>query len=849
MKCALRGPTNKRFVVSCSKSRLSKSSTNLSFVGLLCGSIYAPSFILLEETYMIFSAKRGAHQKRLRLLRNLNIGTKANSVLPDKLGFRVILTLSISVVLASLASMVFVPGLAQKNDKTIIQSKEASPVGLSVEQAVEVKDDTIQTEDAETPTSADLITATTYLFTASTGVALEDMSSGTTQLVAPSVDDTASAVTNIGFDFWYDGVRHTQFSVNANGLVRLGPLAVSTVFTNSTGFATTTNAPKIAPYFDDLCVGSDGRVHFKVIGSAPNRTLVVEWRNMKITRNGTCTGAVGNGTFQMWLKESIGVIEFVYGDIPAASATDTGYTIGLQSGASTNFASVTTTGNTVSYTVHNSTQINAISAGTKYTFTPNVPATPSGLNFTPVTATGMTLNWTDNATNELIYQILRSTDGVNYTLISQAPANTVTFTDTFLTPSTTYFYRIFAISEGALSAPLSGSQATSGTGSVSSTAMGGNWSDTATWVGGVVPTASDSVTIADNATITIDTAASAFSVTVGSASVLQFEATTARTLSVGGSVTINSNGTFRSATTGTQTGHLLSVAGDITNNGTLDFNTNSDTASATISFVGPNSSTFGGAGATTDVRAITVNKGTSSAPVVELNTSNFTVRDASTDSASANYLTLTNGTFKVSGSFTANLRTFADTPAYTIPATAGFWLNNPNYTVTGQNASATANGMLRVSQGSFNIGTAADNSLGFGTGSTVIVEGGAVNATGRFGVAAAANAITYNQSGGVVTVCTLGNTSTTLASFDVGTSATSSVTITGGSIVVQLASAAATTPRDYRHQSGSAATSNGTASVTGGTLQLGNVASGAARAFNIAGVIPNLNRNIQEWYS
>ena len=70
-------------------------------------------------------------------------------------------------------------------------------------------------------TGPDLISASSYPFTTATGVALEDMSSGTTQLVGPSVDDTASPVTNLGFDFWYDGVRATQFSVNANGLMRL----------------------------------------------------------------------------------------------------------------------------------------------------------------------------------------------------------------------------------------------------------------------------------------------------------------------------------------------------------------------------------------------------------------------------------------------------------------------------------------------------------------------------------------------------------------------------------------------------------------------------------------------------
>ncbi len=60
--------------------------------------------------------------------------------------------------------------------------------------------------------SMDVLSAATYAF-APTTAALEDMSAGTVQIVAPGVDDTASAVTSIGFDFWYDGVRYTQFSL------------------------------------------------------------------------------------------------------------------------------------------------------------------------------------------------------------------------------------------------------------------------------------------------------------------------------------------------------------------------------------------------------------------------------------------------------------------------------------------------------------------------------------------------------------------------------------------------------------------------------------------------------------
>ncbi len=142
----------------------------------------------------------------------------------------------------------------------------------------------------------------------------------------------------------------------------------------------------------------------------------------------------------------------------------------------------------------------------------------------------------------------------------------------------------------------------------------------------------------------------------------------------------------------------------------------------------------------------------------------------------------------------------------------------------------TVAGLFRITQGTFNIGTATGNSLGFSAGANIIVEGGAVNAAGRFGVATATNAFTYNQSGGTITVNTVGNASTTLGSFDLGTSISSSITISGGTIVVQLA-----TTIDYRNQAGS-----GIPGVTGGTLQFGNANSGAAKAFHLRGVVPNL---------
>lgn len=659
----------------------------------------------------------------------------------------------------------------------------------------------------------DLITATSYVYSTSTGVALEDMSSGTTQLVGGGADDTASAVTNIGFDFVYDGVRHSQFSINVNGLMRLGSTAVGTTFNNSTdGLGTVTNAPKIAPYFEDLCTGSTGGVRYKVVGTAPNRKLVVEWFGMEVPRDGSCSILPQTGVFQLWLFESAGSttpgqIQFVYGGgMNPSTATDLGASVGLQSGVATNFASVTLSDDTVSYVAANNVNLTGVASGKSYIFTPaNTPAAPSGLNFTSVGPTSQTLNWTDNSTNELAFGIFRSTDGINYTFAGQTAADAVSFTDTLLTPSTNYFYRVQAFAEGISSAALSGSSSTLAGGSISCAGAGGNWSDTAAWMGGVVPTANDNVTIPTGCTITVDTA-------------------TATALNV----TIDAGGTLQSPLTGTVVTNNLTVIGNVVNNGTLDFSTNADTSGAILTFgAGGFNTTFGGTGATTDVRSVVVAKGTQGV-VVDMNPTNFTVLGVNTDSAG--FLTLTSGTFKVSGTFTATNRVFT-AAAYTIPALGAFWLNNPNFTVAGQNGSPTNSGLLRISSGIYNVGTATGNSMGGTAGAVFTIEGGTLNTAGRLQTT---SAVTYNQSGGDVNVCTVGNTATT-ACFGL-TSTTNTFNMSGGNITLVTPSGSAT-PLDY-----SVSTSASVVFVTNPVTTVLNVGTGAAaQTFRVLGSTPSLN--------
>ena len=691
-----------------------------------------------------------------------------------------------------------------------------------------------------------LINASTYVFLAQNAVALEDMSSGTTTLVAASQDDTASAVTNIGFDVWFDGARYTQFSVNANGLLGFGPTVVNNAASGRTNdFATTTNNPKVAAYWDDLCTNPTGKVHYKVVGTPGNRRLIVEWTGM-VTFGTSCTTGLALGTFQVWVKESAsasqpGVVQFVYGALGANSTANAGYSVGIGS-ASTSFASVSSTSDSVSYATSDNAQVAAVAAGKSYTFTPNVPAAPTIGVVSGITQTSLTLNWLDNATNEVGYAIYRSTDNVNFSFLTQAAVNSISYTDAGLSPGTQYFYTVQAVSEGALSSAAATNATTSPAGNISCNGAGGTWSSTSTWAGGIVPGAGDNVTISTGCAVSINTDAAALSLTVNSGGGLEFESGTARTLTVTSNVT--NSGTIQSSPAGTVTTHVLSVGGNLINNGILDFSTNGDTAGAELRFTGAANASLSGTGATTDLRLLTVNKGagtvTTSSPTLDVNLSNMSVRGSTSGGTFGFLNTATfNGIVKFSGTNTLSDIVF-QTAAYSIPATGGVWLNNPNFSVAGQNGSPTLLGLLRISNGTLNIGTSTGNSIGFGTGSTIIVEGGAVNAAGRFGVSAATSIINYNQSGGTITVQTVGNTSTTLAGFDLGTATGSSATITGGTIVVQLANTGGSGPRDYRHQAGSATTTGGIAAVTGGTLQLGNAASGAAKTFTMRGVVPNL---------
>lgn len=657
---------------------------------------------------------------------------------------------------------------------------------------------------------------------------------------ATSSDDNRSNLTNIGFNFWYNGTRYTQFSVSTNGYMDFSSATSNGTGTTAYGYQNTQFTAAgttpgsggtlltLAPIYDDMTTlgGTDPlgiSIRYELNGTAPNRALTVEWTNMAVYGNTT-----PNLNFQVKVYETSGVIEFIYGSMTQGTPTWS-YSCGIN--ASTLSATPTTsqllTQQTANTATFNNTVQNALATipatNTKLTFTPPTPtAAPTALTFTAVTKTGMTLNWTDNATNEVGYVIYNSTDNITFNFVTQVASNSVSAVIAGLFPSTTYYWQVYAVTEGKLSSPLLGTQATLPSGTVTSIVTG-NWSAIGTWDCSCVPTTGDNVVIANGTTVTLDVNGSCNSLNVGQGFTGQLtigNSATARTLTVNTDVTILMGATIVTGATGAT--HIMSMGGNLTNNGTFDLAPTA-TCVCNITFNKNGNQALSGTGATTNFNRITLNMGISNTNVFNIASNNFTVLPT-------NFLTLTNGTFKLSTA-TAAITPF--TAAVTIPASAGIWVNNAGATISTTGGTMTLYGYVRATAGTINVGSASDNNL-TSYGGTITIDGGTMNIAGRLDRFGVAVLTFFTMSSGTLTVATVGSTTAGEAPFRMD-EVSSTFNMSGGIIIIRRPGAG---NLGYVNTGGTIGT------VSGGTLQIGDASTPAAQTIQINASIPIYNLTI-----
>lgn len=143
-----------------------------------------------------------------------------------------------------------------------------------------------------------------------------------TELVNATGDDKTAAF-NLPFRFPFYGKSYRTGWVSTNGVIGFG--TTSTGWSNTTLPSTGTPNLALYPFWDDLYVEADSAIYTGVIGVRPNRTFIVEWRNVAIRADRT-----QRLSFTAELGEN-GTIVYRYRDVDGIGAeTGDSATIGLE---------------------------------------------------------------------------------------------------------------------------------------------------------------------------------------------------------------------------------------------------------------------------------------------------------------------------------------------------------------------------------------------------------------------------------------------------------------------------------------------------------------------------------------
>ena len=309
-----------------------------------------------------------------------------------------------------------------------------------------------------------------------------------------------------------------------------------------------------------------------------------------------------------------------------------------------------------------------------------------------------------------------------------------------------------------------------------------DWTDAANWSCGSAPSASDNVIIPNGTN---------FSPLIGSSTSI-----------VG--VTINANATLTLNANST-----LTITGNLISNGNFSADN-----SSTVVFAGASNQTVSGSGWTTFGAIHVANSGGDSNNIVEVMPANFSAN--SSKDSEGGFLTLGSGIFKLSGNFAVSSPVLT-VDNYTIPAGTGFWLNNPNFTVTKRETPANDNvlnpmyGLLHISKGNYFLGLDQNDSLVYYNGAHLVIDGGTLTISGGFYYDVAINpipAVQFEMSGGTLTVADQGLGSGR-ACFDIR-STSSIFNMSGGRIIIKTANSQGPS---YRNLAAS--------TITGGVVQFG----------------------------
>jgi hypothetical protein len=186
---------------------------------------------------------------------------------------------------------------------------------------------------------------------------------------------------------------------------------------------------------------------------------------------------------------------------------------------------------------------------------------------------------------------------------------------------------------------------------------------------------------------------------------LRYRSGANQSLVVDNNINVSLTGAFDVENAGTAS-HNITVTGNLTNNGFLEFN---QASKINLSFIGNVNRSISGTNglATTSLNNVVLNKGTGSSVVLDVNVA------GAFSAPTNNWLTLTNGTFRLSKSTSLTLTDQAGV-SFLIPATAAIELNHPGATMNvamgnSNTSDLILGGSLRLISGTMNVGDQINN--------------------------------------------------------------------------------------------------------------------------------------------
>ncbi len=270
--------------------------------------------------------------------------------------------------------------------------------------------------------------------------ALEDM----TGAIAISFNNgpiySSASIPFGGFSFRYGLSAFNNFYVSPYGFIKLG----SQINNNNP----TLDTSIISALYNETSWSAS----YKLVGNSPNRKIVIHFAGV-MQPSGEPT------SYQIWLNERTGKIQLVYEEVRGFYGFSDIWKYKIFCSANimnqSVIASIKINSNNSNPSINYafpSLSFDSIYPNTRFTFQPDTikPIIPSTLNFTNVQAGCMTVNVTENSTNESLVTIERADSGTNYFVekryyvSSPLGGSSYSYVPTYIQPFWNYSYRTFA---------------------------------------------------------------------------------------------------------------------------------------------------------------------------------------------------------------------------------------------------------------------------------------------------------------------------------------------------------------------------------------------------------------------